>query len=80
MSEYDLTPMFEYGITCVLYGGENEIVSSEEIKCITPNFSKVNELVAILKRNQVFPVHLKEVICDLLEQESGNNGEFAFCA
>lgn len=79
-SEYELESISEYGISCILYGESQEIVSSEEIKCVTPNFTKVNEMVQILKRNQVFPVHLKEIVCELLEQDGGTNGEFAFCA
>ncbi|MBO5353835.1 MAG: hypothetical protein J6J42_10895 [Lachnospiraceae bacterium] len=79
-SDYELEEICEYGISCSLYGENQEIVSSEEIKCITPNFARINEMVHILKRNQVFPVHLKEIVCELLEQDNGTDGEFAFCA
>ncbi len=79
-SGYELEELFEYGISCILYGESQEIVSSEEIKCITPSVARVNEMVRTLKRNQVFPVHLKEIVCELLESDGGSDGEFAFCA
>lgn len=67
----------EYGICCALFK-ENETVSSEEIKCITPDYKKVQDMIQKLVRNQVFPVHLRDVIEDLLIIEYGEEGILAF--
>ena len=67
LSNYTPGDFFEYGIRCVLYGKEKKVVSMEEIHCITPDFLKILEIEEILRRNQVFPVHLKEIVSDLIE-------------
>lgn len=58
---------YEYGIKCTLLGADGEIISSDAVKCVTPRFEKICDLVRTLKLHQVFPVHLREIICDLIE-------------
>ena len=50
-----------------LYEGGECVISREEIQCITPEYSDICRMVEILERNQVFPVHLKEIVCELIE-------------
>ncbi len=77
--EYEITQNFslyepldieEYGMRCMLYGESEEMLDMEEIKCITPNFRKIRELFRLITGYQVFPVHLKEVVSDLLEVQA----------
>ncbi|MGN0506285.1 MAG: DUF6514 family protein [Lachnospiraceae bacterium] len=65
---YGDSTLLEYGINCILFGKGRKRVSSEEVRCITPDFTKISEIVRILKKHKVFPIHLREIICDLLEQ------------
>lgn len=58
----------EFGIECFLHKSGRQ-VSFENIDCISPDYEKVFGMVQTLKRFQVFPVHLKEVICELLERD-----------
>lgn len=72
LSDYPEKNIFEYGIRCVLFRGEGNVVSMEEIQCITPEYADICRMVEILERNQVFPVHLKETVCDLIEARLGD--------
>ena len=65
--KYGESTLLEYGISCILFGKDHKRISSEEVRCITPDFIKITEIVRILKKHKVFPVHLREIICDLLE-------------
>ena len=58
----------EYGIRCVLLDGEST-VSEEEIRGISPNYEFVCKMLHKLIGNQVFPVHIKDIISDLLVAE-----------
>ena len=64
---YGDSTLLEYGINCILFGKDRKRISSEEVRCITPDITKIDQLVQVLKRNKVFPVHMREIICDLLE-------------
>lgn len=55
----------EYGIRCDLYKSE-KLVDSEEVNGITTEECRIEKFLQILEKNQVFPVHLKDVIEDLL--------------
>lgn len=57
-----------YGIRCSLYNSEN-MVDSNEVKGITTEEYRIEKFLQILEKNQVFPVHLKDVIEDLLVME-----------
>ena len=67
LSDYTEGNIFEYGIRCTLYEGGERVISREEIQCITPEYPDICRMVEILERNQVFPVHLKEIVCELIE-------------
>lgn len=56
----------EFGIECFLHKGDVQI-SFESIDCISPDYEKVFHMVQTLKRFQVFPAHLKEVVSELAE-------------
>lgn len=58
--------VYEYGMECFLQKG-GEQIAFESIDCISPDYEKVFYLVQTLKRFQVFPVHVKEVLGELME-------------
>lgn len=58
----------EYGIRCNLYESD-KLVDSEEVNGITTEEYRIDKFLQILVKNQVFPVHLKDVIEDLLVME-----------
>lgn len=78
LNESEPEMMEEYGIRCTLFEAD-KVISAEEIKCITPVLSKVNEMVMILRKNRVFPAHLKDVVYDLLVLEEENIQAADFC-
>lgn len=45
---------------------ENEKIESSSIYNVTSNVQKINEIGHILKENVVLPVHLEDVILDIL--------------
>lgn len=81
--EYEITRPAEkmqehlaaYGICCRLFDTEG-MVASEHVKEITSERGLVTKFVRILEKNQVFPVHVREVIEDLLILEYEEKGVF----
>ena len=67
----------EYGIRCVLFA-EGKSVSEEEIRHISSDYGLMCRLLEKLIKNQVFPVHVKDVIEDVLFVEYEVNGAYAF--
>lgn len=59
----------EYGVICTLFGQEGQLRDREEIKRVTPDYGKMEEILKCLVKNQVFPVHVKEIVSDLLEMQ-----------
>ena len=58
----------EYGIRCRLY--EREVtVDSKEVKGVTSERWLATKIFQLLEKNQVFPIHLKDIIEDLLVLE-----------
>lgn len=55
----------EYGICCRLYEAE-DTVDVEEVKGITAEKGLITKILSVLEKNQVFPVHMREIIEDLL--------------
>lgn len=41
----------------------------EDVKCVSPNFNLVRQLTNILARYQVYPVHLLEILDDLMNRD-----------
>jgi len=58
----------EYGIRCELFN-DGEPVSEEEVKKITTEFTVLQRLFRKIVKNQVFPVHLRDVVENLLVEE-----------
>ena len=58
--------VYEYGIECTLTNSQGEALSEEQIRYISPNYHHVAEIVQILKKYEVFPAHLKEILVDIL--------------
>lgn len=58
----------EYGIRCELFEREAS-VHAEEVKGITADTEMMKKLFRKIVKNQVFPVHLRDVIEDLLIEE-----------
>ncbi len=61
----------DFGKKIITYGIEIEkiekgIIESNSIKNVTCDNSKINEIGNILKENSVLPVHLKDIILDIL--------------
>jgi len=67
----------EYGIRCILYEA-GRITDISEVNAITTEQSRIEEFLQIIKRNQVFPVHLKDVIEDLLISEFEEENKIIF--
>lgn len=61
----------EFNKSIVTYGIEiekieNEAIESSCVSNITCDSSKINEIGYVLRKNQVLPVHLRDVILDIL--------------
>ena len=67
----------EYGIRCCLYNAE-KLMDLKEVKRITTEEYRIEKFLQILEKNQVFPVHLNDVIEDLLIMEFEEKREIAF--
>ena len=67
----------EYGIRCVLFTGEAAI-AEEEVRHISPNYEMVCRIKEKLINNQVFPVHIRDIIEDLLIIEQEVECRYAF--
>ena len=59
--------LFEYGVHCAAYHLDGTLSSEDEVKCVSPNLFKVQALVNILACYHVFPLHLRDIISDLLD-------------
>lgn len=62
------SPETEYGISCKLFKGQ-KLVDWSEVERITIQKNRAERFLHIIKINQVFPVHLRDVIEDLLVLE-----------
>lgn len=70
--------LYEYGIKISLYDLKGKFLYSENARCVSPDFNKVYNILCILAKNKVYPVHLFEVLddllqCDVLPQDDNNN-------
>lgn len=62
------SPEAEYGISCKLFKGK-KTVDWEFVDGITTQKARVERFLHIIRRNQVFPAHLRDVVEDLLIME-----------
>ena len=81
---FDDAILFEYGIKISLYDRKGKFLYSEAVRCVSPNFNKVYNILCILAVNKVYPVHLLEVLDDLLQCDNlpqyNNNHTPLMCA
>ena len=66
---YEEAELYEYGIKCALCDLRGRLMDEEDIHCVSANFNLVRQITNILVRNQVYPVHLLEILDDLLVRE-----------
>ena len=66
---YEEAELYEYGIKCALCDLRGRTLEEEEVQCVSPNFSFVSRLVGILSNLQVYPVHLLEILDDLMNRD-----------
>lgn len=67
---YEEAELYEYGIKCMLCDLRGKLLDSETVQCISGNFNFVRQITNILARNQVYPVHLFEILDDLLVRDN----------
>ena len=58
----------EYGISCVLYNKDREVLSTAEVEHISSDLKTVLNYIRLITKNKVFPVHLLDVVSDLLDE------------
>ena len=63
---YEEAELYEYGIKCALCDLRGRQINSEHVHCISSNFNLVHRIAHILAKYQVYPVHLLEILDDLL--------------
>ena len=66
---YEEAELYEYGIKCALCDLRGGMIDEEDVRCVSTNFNLVRHLTNILAKNQVYPVHLLEILDDLLMRE-----------
>lgn len=80
---YEEAELYEYGIKCALCDLRGRLVDEEDVHCISSDFNLVRQITNILAKNQVYPVHLLEILDDLLVRdclpEDGNNQAPLLC-
>ncbi|MBE5961112.1 MAG: hypothetical protein E7256_06940 [Lachnospiraceae bacterium] len=64
--EYEL---LEYGIECRLFNSEGQFISDSTVAHISPDQRFVVGLLHTIALNKVFPVHLLDVVEDLLLED-----------
>ena len=45
-------------------------MDEEDIQCVSPNFNLVRQITNILAKYQVYPVHLLEILDDLMNRDN----------
>ena len=66
---YEEAELYEYGIKCVLCDRRGRQMDEKDVRCVSPNFHLVNQLTHILANYQVYPVHLLEILDDLMHRD-----------
>lgn len=81
---YENEELYEYGIECTLVDLNGSVIHTEYAHCISSDFHYVYCLAGILARNKVYPVHLFEILDDLLSRDvlpqDDNNDTPLLCA
>lgn len=64
--------ILEYGVKATredVSKGQRITMIEREVKCISPKKELVMGIVDILCRNEVSPIHLKEIVCDCIDTD-----------
>jgi len=67
--------ILEYGVKATredVSKGESVTIVESEVKYISPKKQVVMGIVDMLCRNEVSPIHLKEIVCDYVDTDSIN--------
>lgn len=67
---YEDGEVYEYGIRCALCDHRGHMVDVEDVSCVSANFNFVHRLTNILAKHQVYPVHLMEILDDLMNRDT----------
>lgn len=68
-NDFEEFEIWEYGIQCALYDKDQTIISTAEIKHISPDHNFVMECIQTLTKHKVFPNHLIDVISNILAEK-----------
>lgn len=63
---YEEGTVWEYGIECSLYDSADVLISTSHVSHISPDRDYVLHMAQILTREEVFPVHLLDIVSDLI--------------
>lgn len=63
---YEEETVWEYGVECSLYDSTDALISSAHVSHISPDRDFVLRMIQILTSGEVFPVHLFDIVSDLL--------------
>ena len=66
---YEEAELYEYGIKCALCDLRGKLMDEEDVACVSSNFNLVRQLTNILAKYQVYPVHLLEILDDLMNRD-----------
>lgn len=66
---YEDAELYEYGIKCALCDLRGRLMDEEDVSCVSANFNLVRQLTNILAKHQVYPVHLLEILDDLMNRD-----------
>ncbi|MBQ8633919.1 MAG: hypothetical protein IJ420_09965 [Lachnospiraceae bacterium] len=66
---YEEGELYEYGIKCALCDKRGRMMDEKDVKCVSPNFNFVRQLTNVLARYEVYPVHLLEILDDLMNRD-----------
>lgn len=69
-TSYEEGELYEYGIKCSLCDKRGKMMDEQDIPCVSVNFNLVRRLTNILAQYQVYPVHLPEILDDLMNRDS----------
>ena len=67
---YEDAELYEYGIRCALCDLRGGLMDEEDVPCVSANFNFVRQLTNILVKHQVYPVHLLEILDDLMNRDN----------
>ncbi len=67
---YEEAEVYEYGIKCALCDRRGRLMDEQDVSCVSSDFKLVRQLTNVLARYQVYPVHLLEILDDLMNREN----------